>query len=331
MPDLIRRATLKSMAGMATALTLAPCAVHATAGIAAPSVQPLAGGQLHVYRAFASRHVEPRTVSVWLPPGYDAAGQDSRRYAVLYMHDGRNVFDPATAMAGKTWGVAEHLADLVASGKVRPTIVVAIDHGAQRWHEYVPAAPLRALDESLRKIIDDNAPGQPRALLADAYLQFMVTELKPFIDQAYRSKPGRDDTVVMGASMGGLISLYALASYPQVFGGAGCLSTHWPMVNNGKLLFPQLDARVGQVTGAHHEWLRRHLPQAGVHRLYFDHGTINLDSLYGPFQKQADAVVAAQGYRRGIDWMTEIAEGADHNEPAWRARLAVPLQFLLRP
>lgn len=322
-----RRNTLTRLAGLAAATTLAPWAVHAETAPPAtlqPTSQPLAQGRLEVHNRFPSSEIAPRTLSVWLPPDY---AHTQTRHAVLYMHDARNLFDPATAMRGETWGVAGHVAALVKAGKMRPTIVVGIDHGDQRWREYAPAAPLRTLSPALQRVARGDASGDPTS---DAYLRFMVNELKPFIDRTYRTRTGRDDTAVMGASMGGLISLYALASYPDIFGAAGCLSTHWPLANDGTLLYPTVDARVHEIAGANVAWLAQHLPQAGAHRLYFDHGTINLDRLYGPFQQNVDALVSAKAYRRGHDWRSDVIAGADHNEPAWRARLATPLQFLLR-
>ncbi len=289
------------------------------------TVTPVAAShdRLVTYDGFKSKHVAARKITVWLPENYDTSPE---RYAVLYMHDGQNLFDPATAMRGETWGVSKHLTDLQREGRVRPTIVVGIANSPARFREYAPAAPLNGLPLPLREIIT-NPPTTP---LSEEYLRFMVTELKPFIDANFRTKPDRANTSVMGSSMGGLISLYALARYPEVFGGAGCLSTHWPLTSNRQLLFPTLDPRANDIAASYLAWLKINLPTAGQHRLYFDHGTINLDSLYAPFQHKIDALVRDKGYRAEVDTMTRVAEVADHNEPAWRARLAVPLVFLLR-
>ena len=318
-----RRVALTRLAGIALAAAW-PCP-----GLTADAAQNggLDGGSLEVLPQFPSRHISARTVSVWLPPGYDAARTP---HAVLYMHDGRNLFDPATAMRGETWGVAAHVATLIQAGKMRPTIVVGIDHGAHRWQEYVPAAPMRDMPAELQQLARGNATvaGSGEAQ-SDAYLRFLTGELKPFIDSHYRTAPQREHTAVMGSSMGGLVSLYALAAYPQTFGAAGCLSTHWPMTTNASLLYPRPDPSISMFAAAYRQWLSSALPAAGTHRLYFDHGTVNLDALYAPYQQQVDALLANKGYHRGHDWLTEVIEGADHNEAAWRARLALPLQFLL--
>jgi len=296
--------------------------------MAEPALPSAEGSRIVTYQAFASKHAAPRRVDVWLPPGYD--GSDSR-YAVLYMHDGQNLTDPATSMGNQPWAVDRHLVALQRAGRIRPTILVGIWNTAERWREYAPAEAVRAMTPEQRGIVGAT-PEQGRAEpLADGYLRFLVEELKPFIDKTYRTRPGREDTVIMGSSMGGLISSYALARYPEVFGGAGCVSTHWPFTGNRALLEPPGDPRAPGIAHVYIDWLEKRLPAPGRHRIYFDHGTGFLDVLYTPYQQRVDAVMQAKGWRADRDWMSRVFPGADHNEPAWRARLALPLEFLLRP
>lgn len=273
-----------------------------------PAAEPGVTGTVEKLRAFPSKHVAPRDVEVWLPPGYAAA--KGARHPVLYMHDGQNVFDPATAFGKVDWGVDEVMTRLVAAGQVRPAIVVAAWNTPLRAPEYMPQKAL--LGKDLSHWADRIPSGASQAPISDAYLRFLVEELKPAIDRRYATRPGREDTFVMGSSMGGLISLYALCEYPQVFGGAAGLSTHWPAAD-----------------GAVIDYAERALPQAGRHRLYFDYGTAGLDALYEPFQKRMDEVLRAHGYVTGRDWVTRRFEGADHDEASWKARLDVPLRFLL--
>jgi S-formylglutathione hydrolase FrmB len=270
----------------------------------------------------------PRSVAVWLPPGYDR--ERSRRYRVLYMHDGQNLFDSRSAFGGVPWGVDEALAALIGLGDVTPTIVVAVGNTAQRWYEYAPEAALRALPADVRAAADAEFPLAGADLTADAYVRFLADELKPQIDQRFRTLPTRADTVVMGSSMGGLASLYALCRRPEVFGGAGCMSTHWPVTriagvhdNPGG---PPMIALSAAVLG----WFDANLPRAGAHRFYFDHGALGLDRLYAPYQSRMDAIGAAKGYRDGADWLTFRMQGADHNETSWSQRLPVALRFMLK-
>jgi predicted alpha/beta superfamily hydrolase len=149
--------------------------------------------------------------------------------------------------------------------------------------------------------------------LADEYLEFLVKELKPFIDKQYRTKTDASHTFIMGSSMGGLISMYALAEFPEVFGGAGCLSTHWPIGN-----------------GACVDYWADHLPEPGSNRIYFDYGTATLDSLYEPYQVRVDQIMQDAGYTPDIDWITRKYEGDDHSERSWNRRVHVPLTFFLK-
>lgn len=310
-----RRITLKRLAALAPVTALASCATT-------PSAPP-AGERFVTHDAFPSKHVAARKIVVWLPAGYD---DSTEPHAVLYMHDGQNLFDPATSMAGQPWAIDKKLGALIAEKKVKRTIVVGIFNTPARRFEYLPAAPVFALPAELQQIMSDKK-GVP---LSEEYLRFIVMELKPFIDKTYRTHAAREHTAIMGSSMGGLISLYALARYPDIFGGAGCVSTHWPLATNGILFTPTVDPRIATIGESFRVWLEMHLPSSGKHRLYFDHGDKNLDALYAPFQAKVDALMKAKGYRADVDWMTRAFPGADHNERSWRERVEIPLTFLLR-
>lgn len=268
-------------------------------------------GTLHRHTNFASAFVRPRDVDVWLPPGYEAEGD--RRYPVIYMHDGQNLFDPAIAFGGVDWGLDEAMARLIDAGETGGAIVVGIwNAGEARWLEYMPQKALVFGDAALDATVGHSEAETGDKVVSDHYLQFLVGEVKPFVDEAYRTLPGRETTYVMGSSMGGLVSLYATCEYPDVFGGAGCLSTHWP-VGDGIVV----------------EYMRGALPPPGRHRFYFDYGTETLDAEYEVYQLQADAVMRATGYRPGVDWVTKKFPGAEHSERSWRARVHIPLRFLL--
>lgn len=272
----------------------------------APPLQ--ATGRTESWQAFPSAHVAARNVDVWLPPSY---GEDpQRRYPVLYMHDGQNLFDPSLSYTGTDWDVDGAMTRLIDAGAIREAIVVGVWNTPLRFAEYMPKAPIPG--EIVGSGIEGRPIGRRDDVRSDDYLRFLVEELKPFIDARYRTLPGRDETAVMGSSMGGLISLYAAARHPQVFGGVGAVSTHWPACD-----------------GCMIDWLRAELPAPGAHRFYFDFGTATLDALYPPHQARMDAVMRERGYTEGQDWITRRFEGAEHNEAAWKARLDMPLRFLL--
>jgi predicted alpha/beta superfamily hydrolase len=269
--------------------------------IAAPS------GAVHQRINVAPPEIAPRYVDVWLPPG---AAQANQRLPVIYMHDGQNIFDPSEAYGGHSWEVDRAIEVFMANTGSPGAIVVGVWNTGQRWREYAPQQPAAALRDPATIATLEAKAGGP--IISDAYLRFLVHTLKPLIDATYPSNPQREQTFVMGSSMGGLISLYALEQYPEVFGGAGCLSTHWPA--GGTFLVDALGAA---------------LPAAGRHRLYFDFGTEGLDAEYEPLQAQMDGHLRNAGYQHGEDWRTIKFPGADHNEVAWRSRLYIPLGFLL--
>ena len=280
-----------------------------------------AGGKLVRHEAFASAHADPRNVTVWLPPGYEGG---TGRYAVLYMHDGQNIFEPGSSYGGEEWGVDEAMLKLMAEGKVKDTIVVGVWNTPKRWLEYYPAGAYARLPDDLKQEVIARTGSAP---LSDGYLKFLVEELKPFIDKTYRTLPEREHTSIMGSSMGGLISLYAAAEYPEVFGAAGCVSTHWPIiVGSGG---PAEDERQATTfPAAMLAYVQEKVKPSGT-RIYFDFGTETLDALYEPHQLRVDAHMEAAGFRRGVDWETRKFEGAAHNEASWRERVHIPLTFLL--
>jgi pimeloyl-ACP methyl ester carboxylesterase len=148
------------------------------------------------------------------------------------------------------------------------------------------------------------------------------------IDRRFRVKTDRAETVIMGSSMGSLISLYAIDEYPSVFGGAGMMSTHWPlfMTAAGKSVG---DAEYEVVSSAFERYLAPALPNPRTHKLYFDHGSETLDAIYARYQRRIDGVVARRGYRKGVNCLSLSFPGQKHNEISWTSRVDVPLRFLL--
>lgn len=265
-----------------------------------------------------SKYVESRRIDVWFPSNYSDSDKDG--YAVLYMHDGQNIFKPELSYTGIDWGVDEALSALNASGKARKTIVVGIWNTARRNDEYLPEDP----SENFSQTLKDFATKHNVEIISNNYLKFIVEELKPQIDAKFNTRTDAANTFVMGSSMGGLISWYALAKYPEVFGGAACLSTHWPVISH-----------IGGVDNnnapdALIEYFQKHFPKASKHKIYFDYGTTSLDADYEPYQLRVDEIMKELGYQQTNDWVSRKFEGAGHNEAAWRERVHIPLEFLLK-
>ena len=301
---------------LALGLLLAPMAAWTA------DLPKVASGRIERLADFPSTQVPPRNVDVWLPDGYP----NDAPYAVLYMHDGQMLFDAATTWNHQEWKADEVAAELIATGQTRPFIIVGIWNGGDaRAVEYFPQKPLDRLAPSDRDALLGMTYGDGRKLFSgsvysDRYLRFLVTELKPYIDTHFKVSLRREDTVMMGSSLGGLISMYAMAEYPGVFGAAACLSTHWP----GRIG----DAPDNPVPAAFFEYIERKFPKAGSNRIYFDHGTRTLDESYADRQRVVDGLIRAKGYTDS-DFMTRVFPGAEHSERSWSERLATPMTFLL--
>jgi predicted alpha/beta superfamily hydrolase len=232
-------------------------------------------------------------VLVYLPPGYDR--ERSRRYPVLYMHDGQNLFDGSTSfIPGMEWRVDETAQALIESGAIEPLIIVGIyNTGTSRVDEYTPTADARY-----------KAGGQ-----AALYGRLIVEELKPFIDARYRTRREASATGLGGSSLGGLVSLYLGLKYPKVFGRLAILS---PAV--------QWDERM----------ILREVEAVGARprtRIWLDMGTKECPACTGNARLLRDALTR-KGWRLDSDLKYFEAEGAEHNERAWAERVEPLLRFL---
>jgi len=248
-----------------------------------PTGRPGVVGSLDELGDLAAPGIRPRRCFVWRPPGYDPG----LTYPVLYMHDGHNLVDPGTASYGADWQVDEVAAGLIAAARIPPILIVGAACTADRTEEY-----------------GDTAAGR-------AYLRFLAEELKPRVDGRYPTRPGREATMVMGSSMGGLISLLALVHHGGVFGGAGCLSPAFP--ND---LCDRLAASA---------WPDR------TFRLYLDNGGVGLEADLQPGLDRMLGILRAKGWVEGRDLDVVIDPAARHFEDDWAARVWRPLEFLFGP
>ncbi|WP_343344275.1 alpha/beta hydrolase-fold protein [Sphingomicrobium sp. XHP0239] len=270
---------------------------------------------------------EGAEVFVWFPSSYE--DDEDRRYPVLYMHDGQNLFDPALTNYQKEWGMDEAIARLHSRGDLREWIVVGIRSPEQRYMtlfpeklvDHLPAERVAALAS-----VSGSPMIEREALMGDEYLFWLTNTLKGFIDDAYRTLPGPEDTAVMGSSMGGLMSLYALAEYPDVFGQAAAVSIHYPL---GEPEVGDVAANVADTTAAWARYLETSAMRPGPNRLYMDHGTATLDQYYPPYADAFDAMMAERGWD-GAAYESRRFSGAEHDENAWRERVDIPLAFLDR-
>lgn len=280
----------------------------------------LSSGTIKRIVSFPSKYVRPRNVDVWLPDDYD----ETKKYAVLYMHDGQMLFDAETTWNKQEWKVDEIVSSLLKEQKIGDCIVVAIwNHSDIRHTDYYPQKPFNLLPQKFKDSIFETGNKQFgtafKGLNSDNYLKFIVEELKPYIDANFSVYKNPENTFISGSSMGGLISMYALCEYPEVFGGAACLSTHWIGFS------PQMNSPVPE---SFFTYLKENLPSPKTHKIYFDYGTKTLDEFYLPYQHQVDEVLKLKGYDESNSRNLKF-EGHDHSENFWNQRFQIPVQFLL--
>ena len=279
-------------------------------------------GKIERLEHFQSRYVSARNIDIWLPEGYSR----SKKYAVLYMHDGQMLYDSTQSWNKQSWDIDEVATDLTTKSNLKEFIVVGIwNSGQTRHQEYFPQKPFEQLTQVEKDSVNRNLQNAGRTTetfnpKSNAYLRFIVKELKPYIDRNYTVYTDPQNTFIAGSSMGGLISMYAICTYPKIFGGAACLSTHWvgtfTLENN-------------PIPNAFIQYLSEYLPDPGTHKLYFDCGDRNLDALYPEIQKKVDRVMQTKGYTSS-SWVTKYFPGEDHNEKSWNKRLHIPLEFLMQ-
>lgn len=278
----------------------------------------LASGTIQRVASFPSQYIKPRPVDIWLPENYSK----DKKYAVLYMHDGQMLFDATKTWNKQEWKVDEWASKLQQAGKVKDFIVVAPHNISEiRWNDYFPAKAMDYMPEGIRNQLIEEAKkqGVNSDLYADNYLKFLTQELKPFIDKQYSVYTDAENTVVSGSSMGGLISMYAISEYPDIYGAAACISTHWvgARVTDNNPFPPAIFA-----------YMKAHIPSPKTHRIYFDYGNKTLDQYYPQYAPTVDSIMLAKGYD-DTNFVNRFFEGTDHSENSWNLRLDVPLTFLL--
>jgi len=251
--------------------------------------------RLRVHRGFRSRILpDRRDVIVYLPPGYEADAV--RRYPVLYMHDGQNLFDPETSfIKGRTWQVREAADAAIEAGEVEPLIIVGVyNTGDRRLAEYT-----------------HERDWQMGGGEADSYGLLLINELMPWIAEHYRTKPGREHTGLGGSSLGGLVSLYLGLRHPEAFGRLAVLSPSvwW----NHKSILGVLNEVGPFLKKKPRIWL-----DVGDHE-----GRMTLRDTELLARR-----LEASGWRDEVDFHFEKVRGGTHDEASWSGRVGPLLRFL---
>ena len=252
-------------------------------------------GRIRLHPGFPSRFLSTsRDLIVYLPPNYEP---DGCRCPVLYLQDGQNLFDPATAFGGQDWRADVTADELILQGAIEPVILVGVyNTGSRRISEYTPTRD----------------PRTRKGGKAGRYAEMLAREVKPFIDREYRTLKAAAYTGVGGSSLGGLVSLMAALHYPRVFGRVAVLS-------------PSAWWDRGSILKMVHSYSQQVRP-----RIWLDVGTAEADSaeeVIADVRLMRDALLE-KGWREGVDLQYREVEGAGHNESAWGLRFGQVLEYL---
>ena len=277
-------------------------------------------GIIHRIDSFPTKFIVPRTVDIWLPSNY----AEDKKYSVLYMQDGQMLFDSSSTWNKQEWMVDEVVSKLNAENKIEDIIVVAIWNIPNIRHaDLFPKKPLLQLSKDKIEFIYVEAQKlnynlKIEDINSDNYLKFIVKELKPYIDKKYSVYNDAKHTGIMGSSMGGLISMYAICEYPKVFGKAACLSTHWVGFR---------DFENNPIPVSFFAYMEKNLPNPKDHKIYFDYGTETLDASYLKYEYRVDEVLQSKGYTTE-NYKNLKFEGENHSEASWQKRINIPIEFM---
>lgn len=242
-------------------------------------------GEVRYHFNFEARKILSRDVIVLLPPGYDSLLE--KYYPVLYMQDGQNIFDPATSAFGADWRIDETSDSLIKANEIDEIIIVGIYNTYKRGEEYSPTVN------------------------GYNYMQFIVEELKPFIDKTYKTMPDRNNTAVAGSSSGGLISFMMIWEYPDIFSKGACVSPALKISNIDYV------SKVKNYSG-----LKKPI------NIYIDNGGVGIEE---KLQAGIDEMLLAlkeKSYAEGNDLFWFKDAEAEHNEKAWSKRAHIFLKYL---
>lgn len=271
--------------------------------------------------SFPTKYIVARDVDVWLPKEYSA----KKKYNVIYMHDGQNLFD-----ANTTWNKQEWMADDIASklmneNKVKDFIIVGIHNIPEiRFLDLYPKKTFEYLSKNTKDSIFEDSKKKGMTIKeedfkGDGYLRFIVEELKPYIDANFSTLKTAENTFIAGSSMGGLMSMYGICEYPKVFGGAICISTHWPG------MYPKEN---NPIPDSFFSYLKAKIPSPKTHKFYFDFGTETLDKYYPQYEEKVNKLFYDKGYTTK-NFKNLRFEGENHSEVSWQKRFDIPLFFML--
>ena len=269
-----------------------------------------------LYRTTVKGETFKSTVNldIWVPDCYNP----EEKYPVLYLHDGQNLYDAKSSWNKQAWEIDEVGGRLIAEGKIKPFIAVGIwSIDATRVCDLMPEKVLTEYFDHEKYTTTGFESYCTKEIRGDEYVDLIVNTIKPMIDSTFSTLPDMENTAVMGSSMGGLASFYAMCERPDVFGTAICVSTH--MSVSGETCWAE----------AVFAYLRDKLPTDGNHKIYFDCGDKTSDYYYVPFWDELISIPQEKGYTVENGKLSYgFYPGTSPDEASWCKRVDVPLTFL---
>ncbi|HSF46292.1 MAG TPA: alpha/beta hydrolase-fold protein, partial [Chitinophagaceae bacterium] len=262
--------------------------VHHWKNRGAASVRRQVTGKVEYHRSLKGEGIRDRDIIVWLPSGYDP--HSKKRYPVMYLQDGQNIFDPATSAFGTDWQVDETADSMIRTGAVDPMIIVGIYNTPDRSIEYIPSEKGRL------------------------YREFIIRKLKPFVDSAYRTKPGSKHQSIGGSSAGGILAFMIVWEYPDVFSKAICMSPAFRLPGD-------------QASGWNYVSTVKNDPKRKRVFFYIDNGGVGLEQRLQPGIDEMLKALTDKGYKAGRDFIYISDPTAQHQEKAWAERFPQALKL----
>jgi enterochelin esterase-like enzyme len=255
-------------------------------------------------------------IDIWVPDCYNP----EEKYPVLYLHDGQNLYDAKSSWNKQAWEIDQVGGKLIEEGKIKPFIAVGIHSiDATRVCDLMPEKVLTEYFDHEKYTTTGFEGYCSKEIRGDEYVDLIVNTIKPMIDSTFSTLPDMENTAVMGSSMGGLASFYAMCERPDIFGTAICVSTH--MSVEGETCWAE----------AVFAYLRDKLPTDGNHKIYFDCGDKTSDYYYVPFFDELVSIPQEKGYTVENGKLSYgFYPGTAHDEASWCKRVDVPLTFLYK-
>ena len=254
-----------------------------------------------------------RRIQIYYP--YSKNVNDQTKFII--MNDGEELFSENDSWNGKAWNIDETFKDLKTQKENLNLVIIAIDSAkringnildeTRRYAEYFPKESIKYIDENLKRSIYSNFIDSQKF----NYQDFVINKVIPSIEKKFDTKLNRDNLGIIGASMGGLSALNMSIENPEIFGFVGCISTHWVGIKISEYLILPFRMKISgdeSTTKAIQKYIKNNVSKLSSQKLYFDHGTVGLDSLYENPQNEINKILLGSE----INFIYEVHPNHDH-------------------